>query len=120
MICSAWGVVIECDGNRFHKQPSSIGKDERKTRLLTELGWTVIRVREAIPPVGEHDVVVPIFSNELVRANATLEKLNSLGFIASHYDRYLATEAPWATTEADAAVKRPIRRSLPTQLPHPP
>jgi Probable Zinc-ribbon domain len=92
-------------------------KDERKTRLLTELGWTVIRVREAIPAVGEHDVVVPLLSSEQVRAKATLEKLHGLGFTASRYDRYLAAETPWATREADAEVKRPIGRSLATELP---
>jgi hypothetical protein len=117
MICSAWGIVIEFDGNRFHKEPSSREKDKRKTRLLTELGWTVIRVREAIPPVGEHDVVVPLFSSELERAKATLEKLHSLKFTASHYDHYLDTQTPWATKEADAEVKRPIERSLATELP---
>jgi hypothetical protein len=117
MVCSAWRVVIEFDGNHFHKQPSSIAKDGRKSRLLTELGWTVIRVREALPPIGEHDVVVPLFSSELVRAKATLEKLHSLGFAATHYRRYIATEAPWATTQADAEVKRPIARSVATELP---
>jgi hypothetical protein len=117
MICSLWKVVIEFDGNRFHKEPSSMEKDERKTRLLTELGWTVIRVREAIPPVGEHDVVVPLLSSELIRAKATLKKLHGLGFTASHYERYLAAKTPWATKEADAEVKRPIARSLATEHP---
>jgi hypothetical protein len=117
MICSAWRVVIEFDGNRFHKQPSRMRKDERKTWALTETGWTVIRVHEALPTVGEHDVVVPLFSSELVRAKAKLEKLHSIGFTAIHYGRHLATEAPWATMEADAEVKRPITRSLPTELP---
>lgn len=85
--------------------------------MLTELGWTVIRVREAIPTTSEHDVVVPLFSSELVRAKATLEKLHALGFNASHYDRYLAAQSPWATEEADAEVKRPIKQSLATERP---
>ena len=117
MICPAWKVVIEFDGNYFHRQPGSLEKDKRKTRLLTELGWTVIRVREAIPTTGEHDVLVPAFSSELLRAKATLEKLNALGFTASHYDRYLTAQSPWATKEADAEVKRPIKRSLATERP---
>jgi hypothetical protein len=117
MICTTWKVVIEFDGNRFHKQPANMEKDKRKTRLLTELGWTVIRVREGLPPVGGHDVVVPLLSSELVRAKATLEKLHGLGFTASRYDRYLAAETLWATKEADAEVKRPLGRSLATELP---
>jgi hypothetical protein len=117
MICPAWKVVIEFDGNYFHRQPGSFDKDKRKTRLLTELGWTVIRVREAIPITSEHDVVVPLFSSELVRAKATLEKLRALGFTATHYGRYLAAESPWATAEADAEVKRPINNSLATERP---
>lgn len=117
MICPAWKVVIEFDGNYFHRQPGSLEKDKRKTRLLTELGWTVIRVREAIPTTSEHDVVVPAFSSELVRAKATLEKLRALGFEASHYDRYLTAQSPWATKEADAEVKRPIKHSLATERP---
>ena len=38
MVCSAWNVVIEFDGNRFHKLPDSVEKDERKTRMLTGAG----------------------------------------------------------------------------------
>jgi Probable Zinc-ribbon domain/Protein of unknown function (DUF559) len=117
MICPAWKVIIEFDGNYFHRQPGSLEKDKRKTRLLTELGWTVIRVREAIPTTSDHDVVVPLFSSELVRGKLTLEKLRALGFTAAHYDRYLAAQSPWATAEADAEVKRPIKKSLATERP---
>ena len=79
MICPAWKVIIEFDGNYFHRQPDSLEKDKRKTRLLTELGWTVIRVREAIPPTSERDVVVPPFSSELVRAKATWRNFTPSG-----------------------------------------
>ena len=117
MICPAWKVIIEFDGNYFHRQPGSLEKDKRKTQMLAELGWTVIRVREAIPPTSKRDVVVPLFSSELVRAKATLEKLHDLGFKARHYKRYLAAQSPWATEEADAEVKRPIKHSLATERP---
>jgi predicted nucleic acid-binding Zn-ribbon protein len=117
MICPAWKVIIEFDGNYFHRQPGSLEKDRRKTRMLTELGWTVIRVREALPATSKHDVLVPLFSSELVRAKTTLEKLHTLGFTASHYETYLVAESPWATEEADAEIKRPIEHSLATERP---
>ena len=106
MLCSAWSVVIEFDGNRFHKLPDSAQKDERKTRMLTDAGWTVIRVREDLPKIGEHDVVVPLFSSETTRAKATLKKLQSLGFEAAEHDDYLKTDDPWGSDAAATYIKR--------------
>ncbi len=106
MLCSAWNLVIEFDGNRFHKLPSSVQKDERKTRMLAEAGWTVIRVREDLPTIGEHDVVVPLFSNETTRAKATLKKLQSLGLNAAEHDAYLETDQPWGSDAAATYIKR--------------
>jgi rubrerythrin len=118
MLCSAWDVLIEFDGNRFHKQPDSADKDERKTRMLTDAGWTVIRVREDLPAIGEHDVVVPLFSSETTRAKAVLKKLQSLGFEAVEYENYLKTDAPWGSDEAASYIKRRrIDESLATLYP---
>ena len=106
MVCSAWNLVIEFDGNRFHKLPSSAQKDERKTRMLAEAGWTVVRVREGLSPIGEHDVVVPLLSNGTTRAKATLEKLQSLGLKAAEHDAYLKTDQPWGSDAAATYIKR--------------
>jgi hypothetical protein len=115
MVCSAWNVVIEFDGNRFHKLPDSAEKDERKTRSLVEQKWTVIRVREDLPAIGKHDVVVPLNSSEVARAKAVLMKLRSLGFDVAEYDNYLMTDQPWGTTDATSYIKRRrIDKSLAT------
>lgn len=118
MLCSAWNVVIEFDGNRFHKLPDSAKKDERKTQWLTDQGWTVIRVRENLPAIGKHDVVVPLFSSEVVRAKAVLMKLRGLGFDVAEHDNYLKTEKPWGSSDASAYIKRRrIDKSLATLHP---
>jgi hypothetical protein len=41
MVVPAWNVVIELDGNRFHKTPEGHEKDRRKTAALTDAGWSV-------------------------------------------------------------------------------
>ena len=118
MVCSAWNVVIEFDGNRFHKLPDSVEKDERKTRSLMEQDWIVIRVREDLPAIGEHDVVVPLNSSEVTRAKAVLMKLRSLGFDVAEYDNYLTTDQPWGSSDASSYIKRRrIDKSLATLHP---
>ncbi len=118
MLCSAWNVAIEFDGNRFHKLPDNVEKDRRKSRLLTEQGWTVIRVREDLPAIGEHDVLVPLFSSEVTRAKAVLAKLQSLGYTAAEYDEYLRTDRAWGGDESAAYIKRRrIDKSLATLHP---
>ncbi|ULP49235.1 zinc-ribbon domain-containing protein [Mycolicibacter virginiensis] len=118
MVCSTWNVVIEFDGNRFHKLPDSFEKDGRKTRLLEEQGWTVIRVREDLPAIGQHDVVVALNSSEVTRAKAVLTKLRSLDFNVAEYDSYLTTDGPWGSSDASAYIKRRrIDKSLATLRP---
>lgn len=44
-------VIVEYDGAYWHADKTA--KDERKTRMLLDAGWAVIRVREApLPPLG--------------------------------------------------------------------
>jgi transposase-like protein len=117
MVSPSWRVVIEFDGNRFHKLLSGRAKDECKTRLLEEAGWTVIRVREALTPIGTHDVVVPLFSDEVTRAKATLTKLSDMGYLAAGYDDYMKTASPWGSANAAHEVARRLRRSLATENP---
>jgi rubrerythrin len=117
MVVPAWNVVIEFDGNRFHKTPEGMAKDLRKTAALREAGWTVIRVREDLEPIGEHDVVVPLFSTATVRTKAVLTKLDELGFKAARHDAYLATDGPWAAEAAEGEARCPRARSLAIESP---
>lgn len=117
MVIPTWNVVIEFDGNRFHQTIEGHDKDLRKTAALTAAGWTVIRVREELEPIGPYDVVVPKFSREEVRAKAVLTMLDQLGHLAAHHDEYLAGDGPWATAVADDEIRRPRARSLATEVP---
>ena len=117
MVVPEWRLVIEFDGHRFHKLPKGQARDRWKTDALHSAGWTVIRVREGLDPIGPNDVVVPKFSSEVVRAKAVLAKLTELGHRVEHHDRYLATEEAWALTAADDEVRRPRANSLALQSP---
>lgn len=117
MVVPAWNVVIEFDGNRFHKTASGHEKDRRKTAALEDAGWTVIRVREDLEPISDRDVVVPKFSSEVERAKAVLGRLDQLGHSATHNDEYLNTDKPWAAAAAETEIRRPRTRSLASELP---
>lgn len=117
MVAPTWQIVIEFDGNRFHKTPESHVKDRRETAALEDAGWTVIRVREDLELIGERDVVVPKFSSQVERAKAVLLKLDQIGHRVRHHDQYLATAEPWAAAAADAEIRRPRARSLASELP---
>ncbi|MDZ4228788.1 MAG: DUF559 domain-containing protein [Patescibacteria group bacterium] len=39
-------IIIECDGDYWHKIPGAIEKDQRKDRYLNHLGYKVIRIAE--------------------------------------------------------------------------
>lgn len=117
MVIPAWNVVIEFDGNRFHKTAEGHEKDQRKTAVLTAAGWTVIRVREELEPIGPYDVVVPMFSSEVLRARAVLMMLDQLGHRAARHDEYLSGDEPWATAVADDEIRRPRARSLASEVP---
>ena len=117
IVSSAWNVVIEFDGNRFHRLPSSREKDQRKTQLLAQSGWTVVRAREALDPIGDHDVVVPLYSDELTRAKAVLKRLRELGHVATDYQKYMKAVLPQGSLSAEAEAKRRLERSLATEAP---
>lgn len=104
IVCEQWRLVIEFDGNRFHRLPRSAERDRRKTRLLQDLGWAVIRLREDLPPISPHDVTVPLGSNEVTRAKAALTQIRVFGFEPAHLDAYMRTADPWARTAANAEI----------------
>ena len=117
IVSSAWNTVIEFDGYRFHSLPLSREKDERKSLLLAESGWTVIRVRDNLTPIGDHDVVVPLLSDELTRAKAVLKRLRELGHAPSEYSNYMKASLPQGSLGADAEAKRRLAKSLATDAP---
>lgn len=117
MVVPSWNLVIEFDGHRFHKTSHGHEKDRRKTTALEDTGWTVIRVREGLDPIGSHDVVVPKFSSEVERAKAVISKLEHLGRRVTHHDPYLATSTAWGAAAAAAEIQRPRARSLASERP---
>ena len=117
MLVPSWNVVIEFDGHRFHRTPEGHVKDRRKTAALREAGWTVIRVRENLDRIGMDDVVVEMFSSEVLRAKAVLVKLDELGHRGVRHAEYRAATEPWASAEAEAEVRRPRARSLASESP---
>lgn len=117
MVAPAWNLVIEFDGNRYHKTAEGHDKDRRKTAALEDAGWTVIRVREDLEPIGRHDVVVPKFSSEVERAKAVIRQLDRFGRRVTHRDKYLDTSAPWAAAAAESEIRRPRARSLASERP---
>lgn len=114
IVCETWRVAIDFDGHRFHRHAANVARDTRKTAELVEQGWTVIRVRENLPPIGPHDVAVKLNSSELDRAKAVLAKLVELGFQVAHSAEYIASTFPWATRESTWAsqVRIPADRTL--------
>ncbi|WP_235632199.1 zinc-ribbon domain-containing protein [Mycolicibacterium rutilum] len=117
MVAPPWNLVIEFDGNRFHKTAEGHEKDCRKTAALEDAGWSVIRIREDLKPIGQYDVMVPKFSSEVERAKAVLRRLDQLGRRVTHHDEYLSTSEPWAAAAAAAEIQRPRPRSLASERP---
>lgn len=106
IVCPAWELIVEFDGYRYHRRPNALRTDQKKTAALTAAGWTVIRVREALPLVSAADVWVALRSSELTRAKAVLSKAHTLGFIAPYHDRYQQSVEPWARAAAHAEIER--------------
>lgn len=114
IVCEKWRLAIDFDGYRFHRPSTNIARDTRKTRELVAQGWTVIRVRENLPPLGDNDVVVGLSSTEVERAKAVLSKIVDLGYPVERYAEYITTEAPWAAQDASWASQAlmPVDRAL--------
>jgi len=52
--------IIEFDGCRYHGTGPMLARDKEEISLLNELGWTVIRIREApLQALSELDIEVP-------------------------------------------------------------
>lgn len=117
MVCPDWKLIIEFDSEWFHRSRQSITRDTTKTLALTNAGWTVIRVRDGLKPLFDNDIALPAQQTPLVRAKAVLRKAAELGFHATRYDDYLATDQPWGAAAASEALKRELKRSITTDFP---
>ena len=43
LFCVRRNIDVECDGDRFHLQPTSVRRDKRRSNTLESLGWSVLR-----------------------------------------------------------------------------
>ena len=82
IICRDQKLIIEYDGSFYHKGGESLLRDIKKTSLIEESGWTVIRVREKpLPKIGENDVIGIKSCDYFRTANTAISQLALLGFI---------------------------------------
>ncbi len=82
IICRDKKLVVEYDGSFYHDDGESLLRDIRKTSLIEESGWTVIRVREKpLPRISENDVINVRSCDYFRTANKTISQLARLGFI---------------------------------------
>lgn len=118
IVVEEWRVAIEFDGNYYHRADKIRDKDERNTATLTQAGYKVIRVREGLDQVGPSDVIVPLYSDEVVRAKAVLLALQEIGFEARLHAAYMDAQAPWGPDAGRLRGKRPPEhRSLAVRCP---
>ncbi|MCY2987546.1 MAG: DUF559 domain-containing protein [Planctomycetota bacterium] len=97
-------LVVEFDGWYWHQE--KIGGDKRKTALLEDAGWRVIRVREEpLELLGANDVVAPQGDLKAV-ANMVLLKIQQLCNV--HFpglDDYLRRESLVNSVKAEAVIR---------------
>lgn len=117
MVCPNWRLVLEWDGKYFHA--NTIRQDLKQNGYLAEAGWRVVRIREELPRTTDDDCVVGIFRPGRVKdiADIVLRHLQSLGYLASELDDYLADSRPWAQADADAELATLRSVSLATENP---
>lgn len=102
----AWKLIVEYDGWRYHKTSAQKLKDQTKTADLERAGWRVLRIREHLEPIGDHDVVVPIVKSDgqipelivapVLRQAARLGldlPMSDLAYLRDYRDRGLAPSA---------------------------
>lgn len=52
-------LMIEYDGHHWHKDPKNTKRSRRKERCAAKVGFSVLRIREALRPLGPYDIEVP-------------------------------------------------------------
>jgi len=102
-------VVIEFDGSYWHKELRA--RDEEKTRLLSEAGWKVIRVREEpLTATSPLDVVVPPQSLKKT-TDAVIRRLLQIGVEPlANPARYLRTRSSSNKNAADKYIAQRLKK----------
>jgi hypothetical protein len=97
-------LIIEFDGEYFHRDRERLRRDRIKTRRLLDAGWKVIRVREEpLKLVGPYDVKKPETTGTKECANLVLLKVAEvLGLELPGLAEYLAQPLLMRKAEAEA------------------
>jgi hypothetical protein len=107
-------IVIEVDGRYRHDGPVELQRDRRKTELLTDAGYRVLRLRESpLTQVTSADVVVPKDPTVKQATDAVLVRLRDLGWVELlDVAAYLAETEPRRLAESldSVRVERPGRQ----------
>ena len=102
-------IIIEYDGAYWHKDKTEF--DIRKTDLLKNNGWTVIRVREKPLNILSKKYNVSSVSQDYKNnTNKVLRKLNTLGFKINNLDNYLKRKTLLNKKEADIYIDNILKK----------
>lgn len=97
-------VVVEYDGSYTHASDAHADRDARKTRLLQQHGYRVIRIRATtLPPLPDDiPVAVEVVGDTKATVNNVIVALADLGWVTSpHADAYLQRAYCTDSTRAD-------------------
>ncbi len=99
-------LILEYDGEYWHAGEDKEQRDREKTALLTEAGYTVIRVREAaLRPLTAADIVISEDAPIHIVTAAVLDRVAELRpdlLTVEQADAYRRRGRPVASTEAEA------------------
>lgn len=112
-----WSLVIEYDGYRWHKAQDNRERDLLKSRRLEAAGWTVVRVRDRLEPLGVNDVRVCEADGVLPTVKALLRRLGELGMHTDQFGDYLRGDSLWAAQQAVREYQRVLSKSLASERP---
>lgn len=105
-------VVIEYDGNFWHRSKNT--RDREINSILKGQGLEVVRVREALPRIGKHDVVVEIGAEAKHVAEEVLRSLVRLGLATkTQLNGYVDHSGLVAAEAAEAEVAARLTRTYP-------
>jgi very-short-patch-repair endonuclease len=104
-------LIIEYDGAYWHKQKEEI--DYRKTMILENAGWTVIRIREKpLPKIRDMDIIV--IKNDIKQtANILLKRIQDAYKISfSNLKKYINRKTLINKKEADSYINRLLQKTV--------
>lgn len=74
-------LIVEYDGWHWHRPRRQHERDRRKTRQLIGAGYTVVRIRCGLDPVGPHDVSAPRRDDPTAALHGLANRLLDLGMV---------------------------------------